>query len=79
MTQSLEQLRQTQVARWSERVADWEAFADAKVEGYRRAQHRCEEVFFIRAETVLGPWDCVSCPADVVHGFENVGLPAQTS
>ena len=47
MTQSLEQLRQTQVARWSERVADWEAFADAKVEGYRRAQHRCEEAFFI--------------------------------
>ena len=128
MTQSLEQLLQTQVARWSERVADWEAFADAKVEGYRRAQHRfigagasgksdggaipaehftlsvmfvppgqgnaahsheCEEVFFIlqgkvkvffqdatgrRAETVLGPWDCVSCPANVVHGFENVGL-----
>jgi hypothetical protein len=29
MTQSLEQLLQTQVARWSERVADWEAFADA--------------------------------------------------
>ena len=39
----------------------------------------CEEVFFIRAETVLGPWDCVSCPADVVHGFENVGLRARTS
>jgi hypothetical protein len=50
-----------------------------KVEGYRRAQHRFEEVFFIRAETVLGPWDCVSCPADVVHGFENVGLRARTS
>jgi len=56
MTQSLEQLLQTQVARWSERVADWEAFAAAKVEGY-----------------------CVSCPADVVHGFENVGLRARTS
>jgi len=27
-----------------------------------------------RAETVLGPWDCVSCPANVVHGYENVGL-----
>jgi mannose-6-phosphate isomerase-like protein (cupin superfamily) len=128
MTQSLEQLLQTQVARWSERVPDWEAFADAKVEGYRRAQHRfigpgasgksdgryipaehftlsvmfvppgqgnaphtheVEEAFFIlqgkvkvffqdeagrRVETVLGPWDCVSCPANVVHGFENVGL-----
>jgi len=120
MTQSLEQLLQAQVARWSERVPDWDAFADAKIDGYRRAQHRfigvgasgkadgrsipaehftlsvmlvppgqgnaahaheCEEVFFIlqgqvkiffqdatgwRAETVLGPWDCVS--------FENVGL-----
>jgi mannose-6-phosphate isomerase-like protein (cupin superfamily) len=128
MTQSLEQLLQTQVARWSERVPDWEAFADAKVDGYRRAQHRfigpgasgksdgryipaehftlsvmfvppgqgnaphsheVEEAFFIlqgkvkvffqdatgrRVETVLGPWDCVSCPANVVHGFENVGL-----
>ena len=127
MTDSLEQLLQTQVARWSERVPDWEAFADAKVEGYRRAQHRfigpgasgkadgryipaehftlsvmlvppgqgnaahsheVEEAFFIlqgqvkvffqdaagrRVETLLGPWDCVSCPANVVHGFENVG------
>ena len=27
-----------------------------------------------REETVLGPWDCVSCPADVIHGFVNVGL-----
>ncbi len=128
LEQSLEGLLQTQVARWSERVPDWEAFADAKVEGYRRAQHRfigpgasgkadgryipadhftlsvmlvppgqgnaahsheVEEAFFIlqgqvkvffqdaagrRVETVLGPWDCVSCPAGVVHGFENVGL-----
>jgi hypothetical protein len=29
-----------------------------------------------RAETVLGKWDCVSCPANVVHGYENVGLEA---
>jgi uncharacterized cupin superfamily protein len=27
-----------------------------------------------RAETVLGPWDCISCPAGVIHGFANVGL-----
>ena len=27
-----------------------------------------------RAETVLGQWDCVSCPANVIHGFDNVGL-----
>jgi len=27
-----------------------------------------------RAEAVLGRWDCVSAPANVIHGFENVGL-----
>jgi quercetin dioxygenase-like cupin family protein len=117
-----------QVARFVDRVPDWDAFADARVDGYRRAQHRfigpggsgkqdprvippehftlsimfvppgqgnaphtheVEEVFFIlegkvrvfmddaegrRAETVLGRWDCVSCPANIVHGYENVGL-----
>jgi quercetin dioxygenase-like cupin family protein len=51
--------------------------------------HEVEEIFFIlegkvkvffedgaghRAETVLGRWDCVSCPPNVVHGYENVGL-----
>jgi mannose-6-phosphate isomerase-like protein (cupin superfamily) len=51
--------------------------------------HEVEEVFFIlqgkvlvffedeagrRVETVLGPWDCVSCPANVIHGLTNVGL-----
>src|SRR3989442_1084408 len=51
--------------------------------------HEVEEVFFIldgkvkvffedgagrREETVLGRWDCVSAPAGVVHGVENVGL-----
>jgi len=51
--------------------------------------HEVEEVFFIldgkvkvffedgaggREETVLGRWDCVSAPAGVIHGFENVGL-----
>jgi mannose-6-phosphate isomerase-like protein (cupin superfamily) len=128
MTVSLGGLLERQVARFVDRVGDWDAFADARVEGYRRAQHRfigfgasgkadgnyipaehftlsimfvppgqgnaahtheVEEVFFIlegkvkvffedgaggRVETVLGPWDCVSCPANVVHGYENVGL-----
>lgn len=127
-TMTLEELLRRQVARFVDRVADWDAFADARVDGYRRAQHRfigsgasgkpdpraipaehftlsvmfvppgqgnaphtheVEEVFFVlegkvrvfiedgrggRAETVLGRWDCVSCPATVVHGFENVGL-----
>ncbi len=116
-----------QVARFVDRRADWDAFADARVEGYRRAQHRfigtgasgksdpdvipaqhftlsvmfvppgqgnaahsheVEEVFFVlrgkllvffeddagqRAEAVLGPWDCASAPAGVMHGYHNVG------
>jgi mannose-6-phosphate isomerase-like protein (cupin superfamily) len=128
MTPSLAELLERQVARFVDRVPDWDAFADARVDGYRRAQHRLigygasgkadgrhipaehftlsimfvppgqgnaphthevEEVFFIlrgrvkvffqdeagrRVQTVLGPWDCVSCPANVIHGYENVGL-----
>jgi mannose-6-phosphate isomerase-like protein (cupin superfamily) len=123
-----EELIRTQVARFVDRQGDWDAFADARVDGYRRAQHRfigpgasgkadahvipaehftlsimfvpvgqgnalhsheVEEVFFIlrgkvsvffeddagrRAETTLGAWDCVSCPAGVMHGYQNVGL-----
>jgi len=130
MTQALDELLSRQVARFIDREGDWDAFADARVDGYRRAQHRfigsgasgkadarvipaehftlsvmfippgqgnaahtheVEEVFFIlrgkvkvffedgagnRVETVLGPWDCVSCPAGVIHGFVNVGLEA---
>src|SRR4026207_239271 len=125
MAQSLTELLDHQVARWTDRVSDWDAFADARVDGYRRAQHRfigygasgktdgryipaehftlsvmfvppgqgnaahtheVEEIFFIlrgkvlvfledgagnRAETVLGPWDCVAAPANVLHGFVN--------
>jgi mannose-6-phosphate isomerase-like protein (cupin superfamily) len=112
------------VARFGERKPDWNAFADAAIEGWRRAQHRfigntsgkpddkiipqggftlsvmyvppgqgnaahtheVEEVFFVlqgrlmiffedeagnREEAVLGPWDCVSCPAGVIHGYHN--------
>ncbi len=128
MPQTLDEVLRAHVARFTERRGDWDAFADARVEGFRRAQHRfigsgasgkadasvipaqhftlsvmfvppgqgnaahtheVEEVFFVlqgkmlvfiedgrggRAETVLGPWDCVSCPANVIHGFTNVGL-----
>ena len=128
MTTKLEELLRTHVARFVDRVGDWDAFADARVDGFRRAQHRyigsgasgkvdtraiaadhftlsvmfippgqgnaahtheVEEVFFVldgkvkvffedgaggRAEAVLGRWDCVSAPANVIHGFENVGL-----
>ena len=124
----VDELLKRQVARFVDRTPDWDAFADARVEGLRRAQHRfigsgasgkadaaaipaehftlsvmfvppgqgnaahtheVEEVFFVlqgkvlvffqdaagqRADAVLGPWDCVSCPANVIHGFQNVGL-----
>ncbi|MBI2206814.1 MAG: cupin domain-containing protein [Candidatus Rokubacteria bacterium] len=127
-TATIDELLRTHVARFTDRIADWDAFADARVEGYRRAQHRyigsgasgkadvraipaehftlsimfvppgqgnaahtheVEEVFFIldgkvkvffedaggrRVEAVLGRWDCVCAPANVIHGFENVGL-----
>jgi len=122
------ELLKCRVARFVDRRPDWDAFADARVEGFRRAQHRfigtgasgkadanaipaehftlsimfvppgqgnaahtheVEEVFFVlhgqvlvffedgtgrRAEAVLGEWDCVSAPANVIHGFQNVGL-----
>lgn len=125
---TVEELLRQQVARFVDRIPDWDAFADARIEGYRRAQHRfigsgasgkqdsrvipaehftlsimfvppgqgnaahtheVEEIFFIldgkvrvfledgegrRAEAVLGRWDCVSCPAEVIHGYENIGL-----
>jgi mannose-6-phosphate isomerase-like protein (cupin superfamily) len=128
MALTAQELIKTQVARFVDRKGDWDAFADARLDGYRRAQHRfigsgasgkadahvipadhftlsimfvpvgqgnaahtheVEEVFFIlqgkvlvffedeagqRAEATLGPWDCVSCPAGVMHGYENVGL-----
>jgi mannose-6-phosphate isomerase-like protein (cupin superfamily) len=128
MDVGVDELLRRQVARFVDRRADWDAFADARVEGFRRAQHRfigagasgkrdplaipaehftlsimfippgqgnaahtheVEEVFFVlrgkvlvffedgaggRAEAVLGEWDCVSAPARVIHGFQNVGL-----
>lgn len=37
---SLDEIMETHVARFRDRVADWDAFEDAKIEGNRRAQHR---------------------------------------
>ncbi|HXG36371.1 MAG TPA: cupin domain-containing protein [Dehalococcoidia bacterium] len=37
---SLEEIARRYTARFRDRTADWDAFADARVEGYRRAQHR---------------------------------------
>lgn len=116
------------LARYRTRAPDWDAFTDAQLPGYRRAQlryvgsgasgkedeniippynftltimyvpvgegnaphtHEVEEVFFVlkghlaffleddqgnRVEETLGPWDCISCPPNVVHGYQNNGL-----
>jgi quercetin dioxygenase-like cupin family protein len=37
---SLEQIMDRYVARFVDRVPDWNAFSDANIDGYRRAQHR---------------------------------------
>ena len=37
---SLEEIATRYVARFRDRKADWAAFEDAKIEGYKRAQHR---------------------------------------
>ncbi len=125
----IEEIERRHVARFRDRKPDWNAFEDAKQEGYRRAQHRfigaggsgkhgdptvipprgftlsimyvepgqgnaahtheVEEVFFVlrglltvvledeagnRVETRLGPWECISCPPGVIHGYRNDGL-----
>ncbi len=37
---SLEEIAERYIGRFRDKVADWDAFEDAKIEGYRRAQHR---------------------------------------
>ena len=37
---SIEEIARRYVARFSDRKPDWNAFEDAKIEGYKRAQHR---------------------------------------
>ena len=125
----IEQIANSHVGRFRDKTPDWAAFEDAKIEGYKRAQHRfigaggsgkhddptviparnftlsvmyvepgqgnashtheVEEVFFVlqgfldvffeddlgnRLTRRLGPWDCVSCPPGVVHGYINASL-----
>jgi mannose-6-phosphate isomerase-like protein (cupin superfamily) len=126
---SVEEIAARYTARFRDRKADWDAFADARVDGFRRAQHRfiggggsgkvgepgvippgnftlsimyvepgqgnaahtheVEEVFFVlqgyltvffedesgkRIDERLGPWECVSAPAGVIHGYSNDSL-----
>lgn len=125
----IDDIAERYVARFADRKADWAAFEDAKIEGYKRAQHRfigaggsgkygdpdsipaknftlsimfvppgqgnaphtheVEEVFFVlrghldvffededgkRITKRLGPWECASCPAGVIHGYQNDSL-----
>jgi oxalate decarboxylase/phosphoglucose isomerase-like protein (cupin superfamily) len=125
----LQEIMDKYTARFADRKADWAAFEDAKIEGYKRAQHRfigaggsgkhndtaaipagnftlsvmfvppgqgnaahtheVEEVFFVlqgfldvfvedeegnRITKRLGPWECISCPAGVIHGYQNDSL-----
>jgi len=124
-SRSLAERMERWVARFADRVPDWEAFEEAKIPGFHRAQHRyvgagasgkhadpkaispgnftvsvmlipagqgnpphtheVEEVFFVldgeltcfwvdgeeRVDRVLGRWDMVFNPADVVHGYHN--------
>jgi oxalate decarboxylase/phosphoglucose isomerase-like protein (cupin superfamily) len=37
---SLEEIEKTYIAKFSNRKPDWQAFEDAKIEGFKRAQHR---------------------------------------
>jgi hypothetical protein len=37
---SLEDIAQRYIGRFRDKIADWNAFEDARIEGYRRAQHR---------------------------------------
>ena len=126
---SLDEIGERFVGRFRDKKADWAAFEDAKIEGYKRAQHRfigaggsgkhgdpsvipaagftlsimfvepgqgnaahtheVEEVFFVlrgmltvfledetgqRIDVRLGPWECISCPPGVVHGYINDSL-----
>jgi mannose-6-phosphate isomerase-like protein (cupin superfamily) len=125
----LNEIMERYTARFADRKADWAAFEDAKIEGYRRAQHRfigaggsgkhgdpnaipagnftlsimfvppgqgnaahtheVEECFFVlkghldvfvedeagnRITKRLGPWECIACPAGVIHGYQNDSL-----
>ena len=127
---SIEDIAERYTRCYRDITPDWEAFEDAKIEGYKRAQHRfigaggsgkhgdpavippggftlsilyvepgqgnaahtheVEEIFFVLQGTLtvfieeegtgrqirkrLGPWECVACPAGVIHGYDNESL-----
>jgi len=125
-----EAILQRYVGRFKDKAPDWAAFEDAKVDGYKRAQHRfigaggsgkhhdpavippggftlsimyvepgqgnaahtheVEEIFFVleglltvfieeegtgrQIRQRLGKWECVACPAGIIHGYVNDSL-----
>ena len=126
---AIEDIFKRYIGKFNEKRADWAAFEDAKIDGWRRAQHRfigaggsgkhddasvipaknftlsimyvepgqgnaahtheAEEVFFVlqgqldvfiedeagnRLQQRLGPWECISAPAGVIHGYDNNSL-----
>ncbi len=66
---SLQDIMDRYVGRYREKVPDWAAFEDAKIEGYKRAQHR-----FIGVGGSGKHDDPNAIPAGVIHGFENRSL-----
>ena len=84
----IEDIMQKYVGRFREKKPDWAAFEDAKIEGFKRAQHRfigaggsgkhgdptVEDEGGKRLTTRLGPWECIACPAGVIHGYQNDSL-----
>lgn len=127
---SIDDIAAKYVRRFRDITPDWAAFEDAKIEGYKRAQHRfigaggsgkhedpdvipavnhtlsimyvepgqgnaphtheVEETFFVlqgmltvffqdeetgrQIRTRLGQWECATCPAGVIHGYDNDSL-----
>lgn len=126
---SIEDIANRYIGRFSEKTPDWAAFEDAKIEGFKRAQHRfigaggsgkhndpsvipagnftlsimyvepgqgnaphtheVEEIFFVldgfldvfvedeegnRITKRLTKWECLACPAGVIHGYDNNSL-----
>lgn len=126
---AIEEIANRYIGRFSEKTPDWAAFEDAKIEGYKRAQHRfigaggsgkhndptvipagnftlsimyvepgqgnaphtheVEEIFFVldgfldvfvedeegnRITKRLNKWECLACPAGVIHGYDNNSL-----
>jgi quercetin dioxygenase-like cupin family protein len=111
----IEAIMDRYVRRFRDRKPDWAAFEDAKIEGFKRAQHRFigaggsgkhadptvipagnftlsimyvepgqgnaahtheveEDEAGKRITTRLGPWECIACPAGVIHGYQNDSL-----